>query len=621
MQKNNIIIPETFPVFSAEDFLYGTTPYEFLAKFDENPFKKAQMVALMGECAKRAGIRNFVSLYKEYLKQMSGQRSIEQTNYINFEGQPLANLECGTWEADDFGITAHDKFGFEIVACSHPIMPVQRLVNIDTGLEKLMLAFRKGKTWRQISVEKSVLASNNSIIKLADSGVAVTSENSRYLVKYLSDVENLNFDKIPEYNSVGRLGWVGDYGFSPYVEDLVYDGEVNYKHLFDTVATKGKYGKWLDIVRDVRKNADIVARIVLAGSFASVCLEKIGALPFFIHLWGTTETGKTVTLLLAASVWANPALGEYIQTFDATSVGQEMVAGFLNSLPMIIDELQIAKNRKDFDESIYKLSEGVGRVRGSKTGGTQKVKTWHNCIITTGEMPITTESSGGGAKNRIVEIECNDMKIFKDPVTVAETLKKNYGFAGREFVQLLHDEDIVEELETTYKRFLNVLSDKNITDKQSASAAAILAADFVTEKYIFKDGIRLSPEDIKPFLLTKKEVSANERAYDYLLETLAVNAHRFERNSFDSVWGVRDEEYIYIIKSKFDEIMNEGGYNAKAFLSHLARKDLIVTERSAKRNTRLKKIVPGGSPVRCVWLKRPDDADFEKYELDENAPF
>ena len=46
MQKNSIVIPETFPVFSAEDFLYGTKPYEFLSEFDNNPFKKAQMVAI-----------------------------------------------------------------------------------------------------------------------------------------------------------------------------------------------------------------------------------------------------------------------------------------------------------------------------------------------------------------------------------------------------------------------------------------------------------------------------------------------------------------------------------------------------------------------------------------------
>ena len=34
-------------------------------------------------------------------------------------------------------------------------------------------------------------------------------------------------------------------------------------------------------------------------------------------------THNTVSLMLAASVWGNPAVGEYINTFNSTSVGQE----------------------------------------------------------------------------------------------------------------------------------------------------------------------------------------------------------------------------------------------------------------------------------------------------------
>lgn len=44
----------------------------------------------------------------------------------------------------------------------------------------------------------------------------------------------------------------------------------------------------------------------------------------FVHLWGVESgTGKTVALMLAASVWGNPAIGQYVQTFNATQVGHE----------------------------------------------------------------------------------------------------------------------------------------------------------------------------------------------------------------------------------------------------------------------------------------------------------
>ena len=51
------------------------------------------------------------------------------------------------------------------------------------------------------------------------------------------------------------------------------------------------------------------------------------------------------------------------------------------------------------------LTEGIGKGRGAKTGGLQRIQTWKNCIMTTGEQPITTGASGGGAVNRISEID------------------------------------------------------------------------------------------------------------------------------------------------------------------------------------------------------------------------
>jgi len=47
--------------------------------------------------------------------------------------------------------------------------------------------------------------------------------------------------------------------------------------------------------------------------------------------------------MLAAAVWANPAPGYFIQTHNATQVGMERMAAFLNQLPYCLDELQLSK--------------------------------------------------------------------------------------------------------------------------------------------------------------------------------------------------------------------------------------------------------------------------------------
>lgn len=79
-------------------------------------------------------------------------------------------------------------------------------------------------------------------------------------------------------------------------------------------------------------------KFLLAASFASVLVKVLGGLPFFVDLWGETEGGKTVTLMVAASVWANPDESRFIGDFKTTDVALEAKADVLNNLPMILDD-------------------------------------------------------------------------------------------------------------------------------------------------------------------------------------------------------------------------------------------------------------------------------------------
>ena len=57
----------------------------------------------------------------------------------------------------------------------------------------------------------------------------------------------------------------------------------------------------------MRRSDRFEPQIYLAASFASALLEPLGALPFIVNLWGETGKGKSVNLMLAASVWAEPS--------------------------------------------------------------------------------------------------------------------------------------------------------------------------------------------------------------------------------------------------------------------------------------------------------------------------
>lgn len=594
---------ENVTVYTKEDFIDGTAPFEEVYAKRDNPFELERAKNKMSEVALAVGIKNFKKLFEGYCKTMKKVRDPDYVdNASDFEGQEL-ELNTGPWIADDAGITM-DTYNGEVVACVHPILPIKRLVNIDTGIEKLELAFRKGKQWRKMIFDRRQIASASSIVGLSDYGVAVTSENAKYLVQYLHDVENLNYDKIPESSSVSRLGWIGEEGFAPYVENLVFDGDIAFKHFFESVGTRGSFEKWKEAVKTIRAEGNVPAKILVAASFASVLVGPCNCLPFFVHLWGGTESGKTVGLMLAASVWANPEMGKYIHTFNSTAVAQELSASFVNSLPLILDELQIVKDKKDFDQIIYQLSEGVGRNRGQKSGGLQRTGTWNNCIITTGEQPISNSHSGGGAINRIIEISCEDTKIFKDPAGLVDVIRKNYGHAGKLFIDALMEEGRMDLAKATQKGLYKELTETEITEKQALAASLILTADALIDDLIFQDGNGLAVKEVAQFLSTHEEVSVNLKAYEWLMEWLAQNSARFDEDQekMPDIWGKISYGSAAIIRSVFNKACTENGFNPTAFLAWLKRNDKLELQKNGKGYTKSVKI--NKIACHCVVIKQ-----------------
>lgn len=598
--------------FEKDDFL-TTTPYEALYAYHKEPFTHAAKMEELAAYSVSKGFKGFKTMYKKYVESLKAQSgTVYIDNVTNFTNQPL-ELNAGDWEADDSGIFKKNGYNDE-VACPHPIMPVERLVNIDTGEEKLQLAFRKGTIWRKIIVSKTVLASSNKVTELAGSGIAVTSQNARAFIQYISDMENMNYYLIPEKKSIGRFGYIPDEGFSPFVDGLIFDGDANFKAMFQTVRSRGSETKWLETAAEVREMSTTV-KIILAASFASVLLEPLNCLPFFVHLWGVDSgTGKTVALMVAASVWGDPAVGAYVKTFDGTVVGMEKTAAFLNNLPFCLDELQLAKDSKGrttFD--VYKLAQGVGRTRGNRSGGVDLTPTWRNCILTTGESPLTGTASGAGAVNRVIDIECKSAQaVIKDGMRISGAVKRNYGFAGRKFVERLYQPGVIDQVSERYRELFRILSDRDTTEKQAMAAAAIILADELACQWIFSGQQPLTIEQVSEFLASKAAVSAGDRGYKYLCDWVTQNSNKLcgrSENPNIEVLGALEDGRAYIIRSVFEHILQDVGYSTAAMISYLKQSNLIETR--GRANTKGKRI--NGIPTECFCLRLPAvDLDDEE---------
>lgn len=593
-------------VYTADDFLYTEYPYEEVAS-ETNLFRRDQIMAQLEKQARAAGVRTFKSLYNQYERSQKDHGNKTHRFGVPRMDSGELQLDPGDWKMDGTGIFKDTVRGREY-ACSHNIAPVRRLRNIDNGEEKLTLAYERSGSIRYVTKSKRELFDGAKVLDLASIGVAVTSKTGKTLAQYLCEIEGLNYDEIPQQDSVGRLGWLSDGRFSPYVDDVAFDGDAAYGRIFSAIREKGSYDEWLKCAVECR-NYSRTAQIMLAASFASVLIRKIGGLAFFVHLWGVdSETGKTVALMLAASVWGCPEIGQYVQSFRSTQVGHEKVAAFLNNIPMCIDEKQLDSR---FD--VYQLAEGVGKTRGNKAGGIDDTPTWTLSVLTTGETPLTGNGVGAGAVNRVIDIECkNPDKVIEDGHKTSRILRRNYGFAGRRFIQQLTPE-ILDKAERLHQTYFRELTSGDTTEKQSGAAAMILTADYLADKLIFKTGKYLTVNEISSFLQSKAAVSAGNRGYDYICDWVALNSSKFAGEGTGDSFGLIDGDYAYINRTVFRKSCTEGGFDERALLSWLRANNLILTR--GRAFTKGKRI--NGVNVECVVLKLPDcGASLETEEDD-----
>lgn len=595
------------PEYTADDYLRTTKPYEFVANI-KSKFEREQVITELSIQAKQIDKSiNFKTHLENYLKEKG--ESLED-HYTEFTGQPF-QLKLGKgWIADDNGVRKVMK-GENQETCAHPIMPIARLVNVDTQECMTELGFRyDNEPWQSVIFDRETLASKAKIVKLASRDINVTGTTASNLCEYIAEALQRNRDVIPKKKSIGRMGWIGHTAFSPYMDDLIPDNEDQYRNFWNAVKPTGDEQKYNKTIQEIRESTQVIPRIALATSLASVLVKPCGGLPFVTHIWGRTSTGKTVTLMVASAVWGNPEVGQYTRSFNATAVGLELSAAFLNNLPLILDELQTISKRKDFEDIIYELTEGTNRSRGQKDGGTQIMRQWANSIVTSGEQPITTTSSGGGMIGRIIELDCSGVSLFQDPHKTAEVLKHSYGFLGKRFVELLLKDGMLDEVrEYREKAYADILTQKpNVAEKQAFSASLILTADHIATKYLLQDDNELKTSDILGFLADIDDADQNKRAYDWLYSWITSNTMHFftKDTNWDevrtNVYGLTEPDKIVILRSVFNDACQEAGFNPASFARWLRDNGYSECD-SYKGKLRLDKSYwINGKAAKCVVL-------------------
>jgi hypothetical protein len=325
--------------------------------------------------------------------------------------------------------------------------------------------------------------------------------------------------------------------------------------------------------------------------------------------------------MVAASVWADPAPGgEYLKTFRSTSVAFELFAGFLNSLPMVVDELQLAKdNRGKLIFNVYELAAGQGKGRATKALGLASTPTWSNCFITSGETPLVGEQDGAGAANRVIEVECRaDNKVIEDGHGTAEVVKQNYGHAGQMFIKIMSMDEAMDYARVRYSQLFKIFSATDTTEKQSMAASLLVLADEIATEEIFQDGAALTATDMAEFLKSRSAVSAADRGYAYMCDWVAQNANKLcGKSDIGEVYGDigrdRDAGWVYVVRSVWNRVCTEAGISAPALLSHLRSRELIQCR--GRNMTKARRI--NGILTECVCMRFTSEPTYGMEEIND----
>lgn len=553
-----------------------------------------------------------------YIKSLRSKESL-QTDF-DFSGEDSftykMKLSCGKWIANQTeGVykkevvrSGNDMKIEKVFASTIPVFIAERILNIDENIEKVRIAFYKDQKWQTIITEKNTISTKTKILQLANLGIEVNEINAKNLIEYFAEL--LSQNEYPPVKGITRLGWINS-EFVPYTDKYSFDGGNSFKSIYEGIRQKGDYTKWKKYIKQLKDRSKTV-RFMLSVSFASVLVKVFNINSFIVHLWGTSGKGKTVTQMICGSVWGNPAKNKMLVSLDNSKVASERTLAFLNNLPFIPDELQTIKNiyKNDYSSMVYSLTEGRGKGRGTVDGGIDKGTEWDNISILSGEEPITANTSSEGVKNRVIEIEDNG-NIIEDGNAVVTFIQENYGWAGKNFVEIIQrlDKEKLYELRNNYVTELIKITKYK---KQNNAISVILVADYIASKYIF-DEKPLTVKDIKEYI--RNDTDEADRIIEIILNIAESNINNFRDNTnpnkevYGQVWGELDRArdgyngtifYYNFIPNVLYEELQKRNIVWNAVKKKLADKGYIKRQRNGEYTISIRSV---GGKQRFIQVK------------------
>ena len=530
------------------------------------------------------GEEEAAQLIKEALKGAERIDLEAQLTPEAIEGAPINLRQPEGWIYSEKGISAIDQKTYTPVGvCRTPIILTQRLKSLETGDEKIEVAFKRDGQWQTAIYPRSTIFSSRSITTLADLGCTVTSENAKRVVSFLGALEAENIDLIPKNDATSTFGWQPGKRFLPGHDDgLTLDIDPSQRGMAAAYCKNGTMERWVEHMAPHRGRMKF--RFILAAGFAAPLLRIVKQRIFFVYNWGGSKGGKTAALKAALSAWGDPE--RLMVSFNATQVGLERTAAFYCDLPLGIDERQLAGNNQGaLEKIVYMIASGTGKIRGSKGGGLQTIHQWRTVALATGEEPLSTETTQTGVSTRVLEIYGGPFDNEADAALMHQQSATDCGWAGPAFIEkiLQMDERRIVELYEEMQGYVRTVSEgKN--GSHIAGIAAVALADALINTWFFSGEWELSWASAKQMasdiLINQVESNAtdvNENAVQFIVDWVLSNKAYFGTNTVGTCLGFTSDSgnTAYIFPSTLNQALTKAGFSYRKTMKYMADKGLI----------------------------------------------
>lgn len=530
-------------------------------------------------------------------------------------GAPINLRQPEGWLYSDKGISYIDEKKYVPTnICRTPIILTQRLRSIETGDEKIEVAFKRDGQWHTATYPRSTIFSSRSITALADLGCTVTSENAKQVVRFLGALEAENIDIIPKADATSTFGWQPGKRFIPgHSQGIALDIDPSQRGMASAYCQSGTMEKWTEHMAPHRARDRF--RFILAAGFAAPLLRIVKQRIFFVYNWGGSKGGKTAALKAALSPWGDPE--RLMVNFNATQVGLERTAAFYCDLPLGIDERQLAgTNQGTLEKIVYMIASGTGKVRGAKGGGLQTTYQWRTVALATGEEPLSTDTTQTGVSTRVLELYGPPFDKEEDASAMHQQAASDYGWAGPAFIEHilnLDERDICDAYEDMQHYVQTISSGRNGSHVSGIAAVALAdamidswffggspdvtaSARITAPEYIQKLGIttgswnaaKRMAERILVEQIENNSSDVNENAVQFVVDWVLSNKTSFGTNVIGTCLGMMGDEngVAYIFPSMLNQALSKAGFSPRKTIKYMAEKGLIAThtDKSGKKS-------------------------------------